>query len=190
MCPITAAGRIISCLCALCGPATMGMLISVFVDRYQRVYNRKLYIAEPEISSVELDKMTNGDDDTKSVASSRRAGRRAELSRTISQQFSTFHSKMKPDQPQSYKFQFVLSFDKKKVEKDNDSTDRMITAMKKKLTEAIANTDVDVDLKLVDNDSQELWTISSSHTSTSANSSFAVKTHEDDVTKPPKVEIF
>ncbi|CAF0836573.1 unnamed protein product [Adineta ricciae] len=190
MCPITVAGRIIGCLCALCGPATMGMLISVFVDRYQRVYNRKMYIAEPEISSVELDKMTNGDEDTKSVASSRRAGRRAELSRTISQQFSTFHSKMKPDQHQSYKFQFVLSFDKKKVEKDNDSTDRVITAMKKKLTEAISNTDIDVDLKLVDNDSQELWTISSSQVSSSVNSSFAVKTHEDDVTKQPKVEIF
>ncbi|CAF2833901.1 unnamed protein product [Rotaria sp. Silwood2] len=44
--PITPVGRIIACLCGLCGATTIGMLISVLVDRYQRVFARKLYINE------------------------------------------------------------------------------------------------------------------------------------------------
>ncbi|UJR14278.1 hypothetical protein I4U23_001268 [Adineta vaga] len=180
MYPITAAGRIITCICALSGPAMMGMLISVFVDRYQRVYNRKMYIAEPEISSVELDMMTNTDDDTKSGVLSRKGSRRRELSAVFSQQFSTFHGKIKHDQHQSCKFQFILSFNNKKLEKDNQPTDRIINLMKKKLTEAISMADIDIDLKLMDNDSKELWTISSSDTST---------TNNEDV-KHPNIQAF
>ncbi|CAF3301135.1 unnamed protein product, partial [Rotaria sp. Silwood2] len=44
--PITPIGRIIACLCGLCGATTIGMLVSVLVDRYQRVFARKLYINE------------------------------------------------------------------------------------------------------------------------------------------------
>jgi hypothetical protein len=47
--PITVIGRVISCLCALFGAATIGMLVSVLVDRYQRVYSRKLFIKEDVI---------------------------------------------------------------------------------------------------------------------------------------------
>ena len=44
--PITPIGRIIASLCALFGAATVGMLVSVLVERYQRVFTRKLYINE------------------------------------------------------------------------------------------------------------------------------------------------
>jgi hypothetical protein len=44
--PITPTGRVIACLCALFGAATTGMLVSVLVDRYQRVYSRKLFVKE------------------------------------------------------------------------------------------------------------------------------------------------
>ena len=47
--PITPIGRVIACFCALFGAATIGMLVSVLVDRYQRVYVRKLYSQEEEI---------------------------------------------------------------------------------------------------------------------------------------------
>ena len=47
--PITAIGRILACLCALFGTATIGMLVSILVDRYQRVYTRKRYINEDVI---------------------------------------------------------------------------------------------------------------------------------------------
>lgn len=49
MAPITPMGRIIACVCALCGASTIGVLVSVLVDRYQRVYARKLYVNEEPI---------------------------------------------------------------------------------------------------------------------------------------------
>jgi hypothetical protein len=59
--PITPTGRIISCLCALSGSATIGMLVSVLVDRYQRVYARKLYIYKPEIDFEDYSDDENND---------------------------------------------------------------------------------------------------------------------------------
>ena len=47
--PITPIGRILACLCALFGAATMEMLVSVLVDRYQRVYNRKKFFSQQEL---------------------------------------------------------------------------------------------------------------------------------------------
>ena len=49
MSPITPIGRLIACCCALFGSAMVGTLLSVLVDRYQRVYARKLYINEEPI---------------------------------------------------------------------------------------------------------------------------------------------
>jgi hypothetical protein len=61
--PITPIGRVIACLCALFGAATIGMLVSVLVDRYQRVFARKLYINEDVIDFDEYsdDENTDGD---------------------------------------------------------------------------------------------------------------------------------
>ena len=47
--PITPIGRIAACLCALSGSATIGVLVSVLVDRYQRVFARKLFVNEAPI---------------------------------------------------------------------------------------------------------------------------------------------
>ncbi|CAF1585905.1 unnamed protein product [Rotaria sp. Silwood1] len=47
--PVTALGRLTAMLCALTGVGTIGMLVSVLVDRYQRVYTRKLYIKPEQI---------------------------------------------------------------------------------------------------------------------------------------------
>lgn len=49
MAPITVIGRIVACLCALSGASTIGVLVSVLVDRYQRVYARKLYVQDEPI---------------------------------------------------------------------------------------------------------------------------------------------
>lgn len=50
MYPITPIGRILACICAFFGVAVSGMLVSVLVDRYQRVYNRKKYFPEQILS--------------------------------------------------------------------------------------------------------------------------------------------
>ena len=59
--PNTPAGRVIACLCALSGAGTIAMLVSVLVDRYQRVFNRKLYV---EPVQIDFDDYSDGDDDT------------------------------------------------------------------------------------------------------------------------------
>ncbi|CAF4372823.1 unnamed protein product, partial [Adineta steineri] len=59
--PITVAGRIIACLCALVGAGMMGMLVSVLVDKYQRVHKRKMYIPDKHMTSVELERLFNQD---------------------------------------------------------------------------------------------------------------------------------
>lgn len=40
--PITHTGRTIACLCALSGASIIGMLISVLLDRYQRIMNEDI----------------------------------------------------------------------------------------------------------------------------------------------------
>ncbi|CAF4420359.1 unnamed protein product [Rotaria sp. Silwood2] len=47
--PTTPGGRIIGCFCAVSGTGTIAMLTSILVDRYQRVYNRRMYIKPKEI---------------------------------------------------------------------------------------------------------------------------------------------
>jgi voltage-gated potassium channel len=49
MFPVTPIGRILACLCALFGAATIRMFVSVLVDRYQRVYNRKKVFPQQEL---------------------------------------------------------------------------------------------------------------------------------------------
>ncbi|CAF1118536.1 unnamed protein product [Adineta steineri] len=59
--PITPIGRILACFCALFGAATIGMLVSVLVDRYQRVYVRKLYYQEEAIDFSDYSDDENND---------------------------------------------------------------------------------------------------------------------------------
>ena len=61
--PITVIGRITSCLCALCGAATIGMLVSVLVDRYQRIYARTLFINDEPIHIDDYSDDENEDTD-------------------------------------------------------------------------------------------------------------------------------
>lgn len=54
MYPSTVIGKILACFCALLGSATVGMLVSVLVDRYQRIHSRKKFLPEQIISPVDL----------------------------------------------------------------------------------------------------------------------------------------
>jgi hypothetical protein len=191
MYPITITGRIIACLCALSGPATMGMLVSVLVDRYQRVYNRKMYLTEPELSSIDLETVGHHDDDTNSVFSLPRSARRGRLSAVLSRRASSYVENIKHDQRLSsvsttepYKLQFIVSFNDNNDE-NYTATDHVVTEMKKKLTEAISSTDIDVNLKLIDENKNELWEISSSYPSVSSTSNLTQSTNVAD--HPPPI---
>jgi hypothetical protein len=52
--------------------------------------------------------------------------------------------------------------------------------MKEKLTEAILTTDIDVNLKLIDDDRKELWTISSSDSQATSTSQVRLSMDVDD----------
>jgi hypothetical protein len=151
------------------------MLTSVFVDRYQRVYNRKMYVLEPEIPSAEFDIKSELDDEAKSIRSGQNSSRRRRFSGTISQQLSSLQGKRKlNDRRQTCKLQFIVSF------KDRCETDHVTTIMKEKLTEAILTTDIDVNLKLIDDDRKELWTISSSDSQATSTSQVRLSIDVDD----------
>lgn len=70
MAPITAVGRCLSSLCALFGAATIGMLVSVLVDRYQRVYSRKLYLADEIVDFDQYSDEENGGNDSSARSTS------------------------------------------------------------------------------------------------------------------------
>ncbi|CAF2030182.1 unnamed protein product [Rotaria magnacalcarata] len=53
MYPTTVIGRILACTCAYFGVATSGILVSILVDRYQRVYNRKRFFPDHVISAID-----------------------------------------------------------------------------------------------------------------------------------------
>jgi hypothetical protein len=160
------------------------MLTSVFVDRYQRVYNRKMYVLEPEISSADFDIKSELDDDAKSIRSGQNSSRRRRFSGTISQQLSSLQGKRKlNDRHHPCKLQFIVSF------KDRCESDHVTTIMKEKLTEAILTTDIDVNLKLIDDDRKELWTISSSDSRATSTSKVRLSMDVDDGEQNEKSKI-
>lgn len=193
MCPTSALGRVITCLCALSGPATMGMLVSVLVDRYQRVYNRKLYIPEPEVEPVDLENLGNSDDDTNSVFSVPKSGPKRAFSQTFSHSLASLQTKRKHMTSQLSssikppKFHFLVSFNDHAH--DKNAADEVVTAMKNKLTEAISNTNVNMDLKLIDHNNQELWAYSSLSSSSTYSSEAAAQMEVNDL-PVPSIQIF
>jgi hypothetical protein len=160
MYPISPVGRILTCLCALSGPATIGMLVSVLVGRYQRVYNRKMYISQSKIPSANFGIISNENDHRRSVFSLPKSSRIKDISTALFKRVSSFQGRIKHKQhQQSCKLQFVVSFNGNNH--DKSKVDNIVTVMKKKLAETVSNTDIDINLKLIDNESKELWTISS-----------------------------
>lgn len=122
----------------------MGMLISVLVDRYQRVYNRKLFISEPEIDRTDL-KSINKDNEVIAVAPPHR------LSVTKRLSLST-----KPD---TKNFELVLSNENQ--EEHAHINEHFATVIKSKLEEVILNINQKISLKLIDDENREHWSISS-----------------------------
>lgn len=57
MYPITTIGRIIACLCAICGATFVGMLASVMVEQYQEAYKEIKNASEKEAASTRLKRM-------------------------------------------------------------------------------------------------------------------------------------
>ena len=175
-------------MCALFGTATLSILTSVLVDRYQRVYNRKMYVSESEKTAADFDIMSDSDDEARSIRSGRDStGLIRRFSGTKPRTLlSSLQEKRKNDRNQAGKLQFVVSYN------DLCATDHIVTMMKRKFAEAILATDVDVNLKLIDDDRRELWTVSSFDSQRSSIPKIRLSTNLDDEEQrqQSKIEVF
>ncbi|CAF3987870.1 unnamed protein product [Adineta steineri] len=138
MYPITVTGRIIACLCALVGAGMMGMLVSVLVNRYQRVHKRKMYIPDKHITPVELERLFNQDHSKLNVTS--------ELS---SQEEKNNNHNLRQLSSQSYNVHFIVSFDDENID-DDDGIDNIVTSVKEKISVAIAHIGNGISLKVIE----------------------------------------
>lgn len=161
MFPITALGRVLACLCALFGAATTGMLVSVLVDRYQRIYNRKKFFPEQILSS--------GDSDETEHLEKEDFIRRklSGLKKSDSNKAHSFPRPSRPWLPAYYRREtqhqapeqqdssssharFIISFAVPKELKR--STSPMIRALIDEVTEAITQSGSEMHLQLIAND--------------------------------------
>lgn len=78
MYPVTITGRILACACSFSGLATSAMLVSVLVERYQRVYTRKQFL--PDQVMAALNSSDNEDDEKQDFINRKLSG----LARTSS----------------------------------------------------------------------------------------------------------
>lgn len=161
MYPVTPIGRILTCLCAFVGAGMMGMLISILVDRYQRVYNRKMFVPQDEIPSFEFKRfrsVSRGEIEAKE--SSHKTSRRQIISTVVSHHLSSIPRRFKSDQQrlsiQAYKVRFLVSFDGENL--DNQTAKTIVTTMKEKITEALPDTSARIQLHLMEKKNNQLWT--------------------------------
>lgn len=150
MYPITAIGRVLACLCALVGAGTIAMLVSVLVDRYQRVYNRKKFYPEQVISPVDA---ADAEHDEKEDFIRRKL---TGLKRNLSNQ-SVFFPTLAPYRPSpvvrqtskpssSSHVRFIISL----------TNDQLVDQLMRELTEAIDISGEEMHLKLVSDRGESL----------------------------------
>lgn len=174
MYPITAIGRVLACLCALFGAATTGMLVSVLVDRYQRIYNRKKFFPEQILSSGdsnESEHIEKEDFIRKKLSGLKKSeSNKPTAFPTLSShpRISVYHhrreeqqrqhqqKKQRPSQQQSCTVsslshaRFIISFVVQKGKKKSASP--MIRELIEELTAAIAKSGSQMHLQLIAND--------------------------------------
>ncbi|UJR34289.1 hypothetical protein I4U23_021693 [Adineta vaga] len=149
MYPVTVIGRILACACAFCGVAISGMLVSVLVDRYQRVYNRKQFFPEQILSAI--DSSTTEQDEkqdfiNKRLSASRRTltgglilpivPTQTKLSSTNSIKYSKFNNS-------SSHVRFIIS-----IHDHHTSMHDVTNELMKELTNIIQNSGEPIELKL------------------------------------------
>jgi hypothetical protein len=165
MYPISPTGRILACICAFVGAGMMGMLVSVLVGRYQRVYNRKMYIPEPEVSTADLEQRLNSQDNTKSNHSSRRSSLKRPLPSAIPDRLPSVHGNSRPNQrrssSRSSKAHSIVSFDGENI--DDNQTDKLVLAVKAKLTEVEPDHGTGINLKSIKKQTGQIWATCASH---------------------------
>ncbi|CAF1465883.1 unnamed protein product [Adineta ricciae] len=153
MYPVTVAGRILTCMCAFFGVAISGMLVSVLVGRYQRVYNRKMFFPEQILSAI--DESSTEQDEKQEFINKRlsKVPRKTVFSTIIPpvtprpSVVSSIDYKNYLDSKKlsSYKIQFVISI----YESQGKSLDNYSMDLMEELKEIVHNRDLNIHLKLI-----------------------------------------
>jgi hypothetical protein len=153
MYPITAIGRVLACGCAFCGIAISGMLISVLIDHYQRVYNRRKFSPEQILSAIHSSDSEH--DEKQDFINRNLSGSKKTLSGLSNLPpksplplifINNRRKSSKYNYPSSYvRFIFTLIDD----QTNNKFMDKTANEIMKELTEIIRNTGDQIHLKLV-----------------------------------------
>lgn len=167
MCPVTPIGRILTCFCAFVGAGMMGMLVSILVDRYQRVYNRKMFVPQDEIPSFEFKRFRSvGRDESRTEESCKKTSQRHQISSIISRHLSNIQKQFKYNRhhssAQAYKARFLISFNGENL--DSQTAQGMANAMKEKIAEVLPDTNARIQLLLMEEKNNRLWTTYNSDT--------------------------
>ncbi|CAF1075589.1 unnamed protein product [Adineta steineri] len=152
MYPITATGRVFGCACAFFGVATSSILVSVLVDRYQRIYNRRKYFPEQILSVVESS--DNEHEEKQDFINTRLSGTKrsifsgilAPLRPVPSVTSMTKYRRYFDPKISSANIQFIISIQDNKT--NNKSTQQTANELMKELTELIQNSGEQIYLKL------------------------------------------
>jgi hypothetical protein len=157
MYPVTVIGRILACSCALFGIATCGILVSVLVDRYQRVYNRKQFFPE-HILSAAVDSSTSEHDEKQDFIDRKLSGTKKSLlsasilPRTLTPAIisPTNHGKYLGRDTLSSNVRFVITLTDDTT--NNRSMRLIANELMEELIEIVKNRDEQIHFKLISTD--------------------------------------
>ncbi len=147
--PVTIAGRILTCACAFLGLAISGMLISVLVEHYQRVYNRKQFLPEQIITAI--DSSDSEQEEKQDFINRKLSGIRKNLSGGLI--FPTLIES--PNNNRKYKksssqVRFIIKVTED--EPNNNSNHNTANELMTELTETVKNTGEQINFELISAD--------------------------------------
>jgi hypothetical protein len=134
------------------GIATTGLIMSIMVDRYQRVFNKKMYISNWELSSINLNATENGQ--SHDILSNQ-----VENSTIISiPSVQTKHHEQQKHKISSTELQFPFSFYSDDTR--TSSSDHVTIELLERLMNAAKTSDSGIYLKLIDSSKEPAMTSS------------------------------
>ncbi|CAF1215415.1 unnamed protein product [Rotaria sp. Silwood1] len=160
MYPITVIGRTIACLCALSGAAIIGMLVSVLVDRYQRVFNRKMHSSDQQMLSNEFTDMDNEYEDEEKKIIKEISSNRQLIREQLVEKMPQSNCRKNFDQEKSRKssvrskLNFSISVNDNTI--DDQLVNQIIRNLNEKFIELQRTINKDIHLQIIDDDEKML----------------------------------
>ena len=154
MYPVTIAGRILTCACSFSGLATSAMLVSVLVERYQRIYTRKQFL--PDQVMTVLNSSDTENDEKQEFINRKLSGLKKTLSsKSIEPSMTRFRESIAESNDRKLsrlvssasqvRFIITITDDQTNNKTADDTAHQLMT----QLRETIENTGEQINLKLI-----------------------------------------